>query len=65
MILWKRPCWKDKYLVKDLEANGEGDGKIVLTYLLISERLGYTTNEARILAQNRVLYRPTLHAATS
>ena len=31
----------------------------------ISERLGYTTNEAGRLAQNRVLYRATVHAATS
>ena len=31
----------------------------------ISERLGYTTNEAGRLAQNRFLYRETVHAATS
>ena len=28
MILWKRPCLKDKYLAKDLEADRVGDGKI-------------------------------------
>ena len=28
MILWKRPCWNDKYLAKDLEADREGGGKI-------------------------------------
>ena len=28
MIIWKRPCWKNKYIAKDLEAGRQGDGKI-------------------------------------
>ena len=53
--------WKDKYLGKDHEAGREGQmGRLHQREAWIRHEC-----EAGRLAQNRVLYRATVHAATS
>ena len=62
-------CWKGMILWKKAVLEGQVPGKRSRRRRrrwedCISARLGYTTNEAGRSAQNRVLYRATVHTTT-